>query len=81
MRPGEKLGEELFGRGERPQPTAAKRILRAVRDVPLDSEWVLTTVDSLEQLVLAGDESNLAEQVVQLVTSPGGGETAVVYDK
>ena len=81
VRPGEKLGEELFGRGERPQPTAAKRILRAVREVPLDSEWVLSTVDTMEQLVLAGDESNLAERVVQLVTSAGGGETAVVYDK
>jgi FlaA1/EpsC-like NDP-sugar epimerase len=81
VRPGEKLGEELFGVGERAQPTAAKRILRAVREVPLDSEWVLSTMDSMEQLVLAGDESHLAERIVKLVTSPGGGETAVVYDK
>jgi hypothetical protein len=35
----------------------------------------------MEQLVLAGDESNLADRVVELVTSPGGDETAVVYDK
>jgi FlaA1/EpsC-like NDP-sugar epimerase len=81
VRPGEKLHEDLYGENERPQPTAAKRILRAVRDVPLDPEWVTATLDSMEQLVLAGDEANLAERVVQLVTATGGGETAVVYDK
>jgi FlaA1/EpsC-like NDP-sugar epimerase len=81
IRPGEKLSEELFGINERAQPTAAKRILRAVRETPLDSEWVLSTLDRMEQLVLAGDESNLADRVVELVASPGGGETAVVYDK
>jgi O-antigen biosynthesis protein WbqV len=71
-RPGEKLNEELFGHGERSQPTAAKRILRAVRATPLDPEWVETTLDRLESLVLAGDEANLAERVVELVTVPGG---------
>jgi FlaA1/EpsC-like NDP-sugar epimerase len=30
-RPGEKLHEELFGVGETPQPTAAKRIRRSTR--------------------------------------------------
>jgi FlaA1/EpsC-like NDP-sugar epimerase len=81
IRPGEKLSEELFGGGENPQPTAAKRILRAVRDVPLDDEWVLSTIDRMEQLILAGDEANLAQRVVELVSAPGGGETAVVFDK
>jgi FlaA1/EpsC-like NDP-sugar epimerase len=71
-RPGEKLHEELFGFGERAQPTAAKRILRAVRDVPLDAEWVEQTIDGVEQLVLTGDEANLAERVVSMITSPGG---------
>jgi FlaA1/EpsC-like NDP-sugar epimerase len=81
VRPGEKLSEDLIGIGERLQPTAAKRILRAVRETPLDSEWVISTLDSMEQLILAGDEANLAERVVALVTSSGGGETAVIYDK
>jgi FlaA1/EpsC-like NDP-sugar epimerase len=81
VRPGEKLQEELFGVGERAQPTAAKRILRAVRDIPLDPDWVVPTLDRMEQLVLAGDEANLSERVVELVTAPGGGEAAVVYDK
>jgi FlaA1/EpsC-like NDP-sugar epimerase len=81
IRPGEKLHEELHGDHEQLRPTAAKRILRAVRDVPLDPDWVISTLDRMEQLILAGDEANLSERVVELVTSPGGGETAVIYDK
>jgi FlaA1/EpsC-like NDP-sugar epimerase len=77
-RPGEKLSEELFGTAEKMQPTAAKRIHRAVRGVPLDSEWVDSTLNSLEHLVLAGDEANLAERVVELIASPGGDAAAVV---
>jgi FlaA1/EpsC-like NDP-sugar epimerase len=80
-RPGEKLHEELFGDAELPQPTAARRINRAVRQRPLDSEWVESTLNSLEQLVLAGDEANLAERVVELIAAPGGDAATVVYDE
>jgi len=67
-RPGEKLHEELFGVGEESQPTAAKRIERALRATPLDPEWVEATLNSLEHLVMAGDEANLAARVVELIT-------------
>jgi len=77
-RPGEKLHEELFGAAETMQPTAAKRIHRAVRAAPLDSAWVESTLLSLEQLVMAGDEANLAERVVELIASPGGDAAAVL---
>jgi FlaA1/EpsC-like NDP-sugar epimerase len=80
-RPGEKLHEELFGPAEKLQPTAAKRINRAVRELPLDSTWVESTLGSLEQLVLAGDEANLADRVVELVASPRGDAATVVYDE
>ena len=70
-RPGEKLHEELFGEGERAQPTASKRIMRAVRDEPVDPAWVEAALDRLERHVETGDESNLAEAVVELVNSPG----------
>jgi FlaA1/EpsC-like NDP-sugar epimerase len=79
IRPGEKLHEELFATHETGQSTAAHRILRAVRDIPLDAAWVDATVDQLEHLVLTGDEANLADRVVELVTA-GAGETAVVYE-
>jgi FlaA1/EpsC-like NDP-sugar epimerase len=77
-RPGEKLHEELFGASEKVQPTAAKRINRAVRELPLDSDWVESTLNSLEHLVMAGDEANLAERVVELIAAPGG-DTAAVF--
>ncbi|HET7444117.1 MAG TPA: nucleoside-diphosphate sugar epimerase/dehydratase [Solirubrobacterales bacterium] len=80
-RPGEKLHEELFSSNEKPQPTAARRINRAVRERPVDSEWVDSTLGSLESLVLAGDEANLAERVVELIAAPGGDAATVVYDE
>jgi FlaA1/EpsC-like NDP-sugar epimerase len=80
-RPGEKLHEELFGSVEQAQPTAAKRINRAVRRTQLDSEWVESTLNSLEHLVLAGDEANLAARVVEMIATPGGDAATVVYDE
>jgi FlaA1/EpsC-like NDP-sugar epimerase len=80
-RPGEKLHEELFGRAEKLQPTAAKRINRAVRETPLDPDWVDSTLNALEALVMAGDEANLAERVVELIAAPGGDAAAVAYDE
>jgi FlaA1/EpsC-like NDP-sugar epimerase len=77
-RPGEKLHEELFGEKERPQPTASTRIMRAVRDEPVDPAWVEATLDRLERFVQTGDESNLAEAVVEIVNEPGG-EAAKIY--
>ena len=81
LRPGEKLHEELVSDGEEPQPTAAQRINRAVRQRPLDPEWVESTLNSLEALVLAGDEANLAERVVDLIAAPGGEAATVGVDE
>jgi FlaA1/EpsC-like NDP-sugar epimerase len=67
-RAGEKLAEELFNVDERSEPTSAERILRAVRTVPLDPEWVEATVNRLERLVIGGDEAGLARSVVELIT-------------
>jgi FlaA1/EpsC-like NDP-sugar epimerase len=80
-RAGEKLHEDLFAEGEEAQPTAARRINRAVRGAPLDSDWVESTLNSLEHLVLAGDEANLAERVVDLIAAPGGDAARVVADE
>jgi FlaA1/EpsC-like NDP-sugar epimerase len=80
-RPGEKLSEVLFSEHEAAQPTAAKRINRAVRTTPIEPDWVESTLASLEALVLAGDEANLAERVVDLIAAPGGEATKVVLDE
>jgi hypothetical protein len=63
------------------QPTASRRIRRAVRNEPLDPDWVESTLNSLEHLVLAGDEANLAERVVEMITAPGGDAATVVPDE
>jgi FlaA1/EpsC-like NDP-sugar epimerase len=80
-RPGEKLHEVLFSEGEEVQPTAARRINRAVRKKAIDQEWVESTLNSLEHLVLAGDEANLAERVVEMIAAPGGGAATVVSNE
>jgi FlaA1/EpsC-like NDP-sugar epimerase len=77
-RPGEKLHEELFNSDERPQPTASERIVRAVREAPLDPEWVNGTLGRLESMIRDGDEAHLAEQTVELVTARRG--TALPVD-
>jgi FlaA1/EpsC-like NDP-sugar epimerase len=79
-RPGEKLHEVLFGAGERSQPTASKRILRAVRQTALDPDWLDGTLNALEELILAGDEVNLSETVVAMITAPGGETAPVAHD-
>jgi FlaA1/EpsC-like NDP-sugar epimerase len=80
-RAGEKLHEELFGSTEKVQPTASKRINRAVRELPLDPEWVESTLNSLEHLVMAGDEANLADRVVEMIASPASDAARVVSDE
>jgi FlaA1/EpsC-like NDP-sugar epimerase len=68
--PGEKLREEVFNEGESPMPTAADKIMMAVRP-PLDPDWVEAVFDQVERLVTDGDEAFLAERIAQLVKQPG----------
>jgi FlaA1/EpsC-like NDP-sugar epimerase len=64
-RPGEKLHEELFNPGERPQPTPAEKIVFAARS-PLDPAWVESAFARIEELVYAGDAAALASAVAEL---------------
>jgi FlaA1/EpsC-like NDP-sugar epimerase len=66
-RPGEKLHEELFNPGERPQPTPAEKIVSAVRP-PLDTDWVEGAFARIEELVYNGDAAALASAVAELST-------------
>ncbi len=79
-RPGEKLSEELLNAGERSEETSADRIVRAVRDEPLDPAWVERTVEGLERLVMGGDEAGLAERVVELIAHPEAMERGAEVD-
>ena len=53
------------------RPTGSKRIMRAVRNERIDIDWLDRTLRQLEGLVSSGDESNLAETLVQIVNAPG----------
>jgi FlaA1/EpsC-like NDP-sugar epimerase len=64
-RVGEKLHEELFNPGERPQPTHAEKIVCAVQP-PLDPGWVESAFARIEELVYAGDAAALAGAVAEL---------------
>ncbi len=64
-RPGEKVHEELFESGERPQPTPAEKILSAVRP-QLEPEWVESAFVRIEELVYSGDAAGLAGVVAEL---------------
>ncbi|MGH2782658.1 MAG: polysaccharide biosynthesis protein, partial [Thermoleophilaceae bacterium] len=64
-RVGEKIHEELFNPGERPQPTHAEKIVCAVQP-PLDPEWVESAFARIEGLVYAGDAAALAGAVAEL---------------
>jgi FlaA1/EpsC-like NDP-sugar epimerase len=64
-RPGEKIHEELFEPGERPQPTPAEKIVAAVRPRP-EPEWVESAFARIEALIYSGDASALASAVAEL---------------
>jgi FlaA1/EpsC-like NDP-sugar epimerase len=64
-RPGEKIHEELFNPGERPQPTPAEKIVCAEQP-PLEPDWVESAFARIEELVYAGDAAALAAAVAEL---------------
>jgi len=64
-RPGEKIHEELFNPGERPEPTPAEKIVCAVHP-SLDPDWVESAFVRIEELAYAGDAAALAATVAEL---------------
>jgi FlaA1/EpsC-like NDP-sugar epimerase len=73
-RPGEKIHEELFNPGERPQPTPAEKILVAERE-PLEPAWVDETFSMVEDLVYSGDAAGLASMIARLARERYAGAT------
>jgi FlaA1/EpsC-like NDP-sugar epimerase len=64
-RPGEKIHEELFEPGERPQPTPAEKIMAAVRPRP-DPVWLESAFARILELVYDGQPAALADAVAEL---------------
>jgi FlaA1/EpsC-like NDP-sugar epimerase len=67
-RPGEKLHEQLFNGYERPQPTPAQKIMRAMRP-QVDPAWVEYVFDRIVLLAEEGDAAGLAAAVGELATA------------
>jgi FlaA1/EpsC-like NDP-sugar epimerase len=74
-RPGEKIHEELFNPGERPQPTPAEKILVAER-APVDADWVDETFSVVEDLVYSGDAAGIASVISRLARERYAGQAA-----
>ena len=78
---GEAARGALRQRRERAADGGASGSAAPSATTPLDPEWVERTLNSLEHLVMAGDEANLAERVVAMITAPGGDAATVVSDE
>ena len=75
-RPGEKIHEELFNPGERPQPTPAEKIVCAVQP-PLEPEWVESAFARIEALVYGGDAAGagrLGDRAVRRARAAAGSD-------
>ena len=79
-RPGEKIHEELFNPGERPQPTPAEKILVAER-APIDPQWVDETFSQVEDLTYSGDAAGIASMIARLTRERYAGTSAASAER
>jgi FlaA1/EpsC-like NDP-sugar epimerase len=68
-RPGEKLHEELWGRGEDAVPTAHPKILRCACR-PVDPAWLDDELADLERLAEAGEALEVVAKLGELTRAP-----------
>jgi FlaA1/EpsC-like NDP-sugar epimerase len=64
-RAGEKVHEELFNPGERPQATPAEKIMMAARPA-VDPAWVDAAFSRIEELAYGAEAGEIAEAVKAL---------------
>jgi FlaA1/EpsC-like NDP-sugar epimerase len=69
VRPGEKLHEELWARGENAEPTSHPKILRCA-STPVDPLWLEDELAELERLVEAGETLDVVNRLGQMVRAP-----------
>jgi FlaA1/EpsC-like NDP-sugar epimerase len=67
LRPGEKLYEELFERGERVEPTSHVKIKRVVGDRLFEPEELARRLERLEASLGRTDQAELVSQLKELV--------------
>jgi FlaA1/EpsC-like NDP-sugar epimerase len=69
VRPGEKLHEELWGKGEEAVPTSHPKILRCAGH-PVDVLWLDDELAELERLVEAGETLDLLGRLGEMLREP-----------
>ena len=68
-RPGEKLSEELFGKGEEPHPTEHEKILVASGNSCLKGHTLTRHLEELETLTQEGDPAPIIAKLQEIVPS------------
>jgi FlaA1/EpsC-like NDP-sugar epimerase len=69
VRPGEKLHEELWARGEDAEPTTHPKILRCAT-TPVEGSWLEDELTDLERLVEAGETLDVVNRLGVMVRTP-----------
>ncbi|MEZ5100598.1 MAG: nucleoside-diphosphate sugar epimerase/dehydratase [Thermoleophilia bacterium] len=69
VRPGEKLHEELWADGERPEATAHPKIFRCAVD-PVDPGWLEDELADLERLVEDGESLDVVDRLCAVLAGP-----------
>jgi FlaA1/EpsC-like NDP-sugar epimerase len=69
VRPGEKLHEELWARGENAEPTTHPKILRCASST-VDPSWLEDELAELERLVEAGETLDVVSRLALMVRAP-----------
>ena len=70
-RPGEKLTEELVGRGESTQPTSLSKVQKVMSPVPPPG-WPGPKLDELRKLCLNGEHKKCKELLMELLAEADG---------
>jgi FlaA1/EpsC-like NDP-sugar epimerase len=69
VRPGEKLHEELWNRGEYVGPTSHPKIMRATRE-PIRVDWLEEELAELERMVARGETLDVASKLATMMREP-----------
>jgi FlaA1/EpsC-like NDP-sugar epimerase len=78
-KPGEKLHEDLWNKGEKVVPSSHPKLLRATRK-PIDADWLEDALGELEGMVARGETLDVVSKLAAMLREPRRVESAVLED-